>query len=236
MFIVLRFVKKNINRILVNFYKINLLFLFRCYFFCMEQTELIRKIVTDYKFKKSNNRSFSLRAYSRYLDINVSILSRIMNGKLPVSENVVKRLVERKVLEQKDYAAFIELKRHKLKYKYDYLDTEDSCISSAFRMLCEGLEIKSIESELYNDDYGIQEIDNVITKFKECFLETNVIDGNVNLKLMIDSDIKANVKLITEKFYEDLLKYIFLKSKKYDQFIELSSHYNLNHTEAKAPV
>lgn len=202
----------------------------------MEQTELIRKIVTDYKYKKSNNRSFSLRAYSRYLDINVSILSRIMNGKLPVSENVVKRLVERKVLEQKDYAAYVELKRNKLKYKYDYLDTEDSCISSAFRMLCEGMDSKNIEAELLNDDYGEQEITSVLEKMNDSFLCSSFREDCLNLKIHIDSEIERNVKIIIERFYEDLIKYIFLKSKKYDLSIEVKSEFKVNHTEANASV
>lgn len=198
----------------------------------MEQAELVRKIVSDYKIKKNNNRSFSLRAYSRYLDVNVSILSRIMNGKLPVSENVVKRLVERNVLEQKDYVSFVELKKHKLKYKYDYLDTEDSCISSAFRMLGEGFDLASIKNELSCDDYGENEILNVLAKFNESLLHSKLDAKNMYLKLFIDSDIENNVRIITERFYEDLIKYVFLRSKKFDKAIDITTKLKINQTDS----
>lgn len=52
----------------------------------------VKKINSEFQRRKAINASYSLRAYAKHMGVSVSILSRIMNGKIPMSLKLLQRL------------------------------------------------------------------------------------------------------------------------------------------------
>lgn len=57
----------------------------------MEQA-IIKKIKEEFERRQSVNPYYSLRGFARQLGVSVSLLSRVMNGKMPMTSNILKRL------------------------------------------------------------------------------------------------------------------------------------------------
>lgn len=58
----------------------------------MSDFEIIDRIAALLKEKKLKNKNYSLRSYARYLNINPSVLSRLLNKKIPITNKMLLRL------------------------------------------------------------------------------------------------------------------------------------------------
>lgn len=67
-----------------------------------------KKIELDFKKRRESNVRYSLRAYSRDLEISVSILSRIRSRDIPISNKVMERLFPKLFISKEDYSLFVE--------------------------------------------------------------------------------------------------------------------------------
>ena len=53
---------------------------------------IVKKINAEFERRQAINASYSLRAYSKHMGVSVSILSRIMNGKMPMTLKLLQRM------------------------------------------------------------------------------------------------------------------------------------------------
>lgn len=110
-------------------------------FFCMKQSGFpaLSEILTqDFRMRLARNRTYSIRAYARYLTVSPSTLLSLMNGKSGGSRSILKRLSKRLSLGEKDCSYLLkvaELNRTKDSTKRKILRHEITRIDSNFNLI-----------------------------------------------------------------------------------------------------
>jgi uncharacterized protein (TIGR02147 family) len=78
--------------------------------------DIVTILNDEFLKKKSKNNRYSLRAFAKYLDIDPSLLSRILNKKIPISNKILNK-VQRKI--QLDTKTFLEVQNSLIKERLD---------------------------------------------------------------------------------------------------------------------
>lgn len=94
----------------------------------MNSSPLVQFIKTEFQVRKNKNKSYSLRKFSMDMGISVSIMSRIMNEKVAISEKTL-RIINKKIqVPQQFFEDVKKVKENKTHWRHEkikYLVEED---------------------------------------------------------------------------------------------------------------
>ena len=74
----------------------------------MASSKFVNYLQSEYERKKKINNRYSLRCFAKLLEIDVSLLSRLLNGKIPVTEKMLTRLAPILNFSDDSYQIFAE--------------------------------------------------------------------------------------------------------------------------------
>lgn len=156
----------------------------------MNNQIIIEKILKDYQKIKINNPSFSLRAYSKKIGLNISLLSRILNNKIPITMRTVELLTERKIISEEEKKSFFS------SYNNLFQDnkTEDSVLKQVIYLFLKGHSPYIIKETLLKKCLNIDEINKSILMIQKLRVKHDT--KSVVIKLNTEEINKTNEKLI----------------------------------------
>lgn len=72
----------------------------------MPKKDFVLHLQNELERKKNNNPNYSLRAFARDLDVEASLLSKILRGKAPLTSRMFERLATTLGVREEDYKKF----------------------------------------------------------------------------------------------------------------------------------
>lgn len=121
--------------------------------------ERLRRELKDRQEKRSQ---YSMRAFARDLQLNSSVLSRILNDKLPLTKKLVARIATNLPLSEQDYHDYLKalMNRKEIKKMVDIDRVDLSVLNAPIRSLDLHLEAQSIEVSLVAIEDFLKKISN----------------------------------------------------------------------------